>query len=536
MDKNKRSRKAAFFSHRRISCVFALILALVISLSACGGPSAGTAPDKVPIYAKIDQNGTASLPLMDGNVITIKGDVCRAIVLEDRSTILVLERDGLLYSTTVANTGEKTTIAEDVTVIKYTATSGVIYENVEEEIFRYLFTDASTMSFGKDVVVVGADNTLSTLYANTEGNIYLLPENATEPEKIAHYDNVCGLRGVSDDGKTAVWVEKDSSAGIYTTYCYANGNRIKLEEIDSKYDYCKPYFNKSQTFLSITDSNSQKLHTLVLGSEKSEDFITVKLGNDLRSNSVDTKNGELDDETSDIIDGLYVMVEADSNYNVYYIADGDREKVLGNVSKMTIRGGRIYYVDEDGNLYTAKLNGSELEEEKKVAGDVECFKVSSDGNYAYFFKNSDNNVGAISRYNVKTDDSEKITSNAHSFIGTYYTRNDFYLSADGKTVYYFEDVEENIGSTYSDMGTLKCATVGSEPVKIATDIIVAAPVDGTDSEYVNPAGFTIAKYVSEEEVDGTNQLVVNWMFFDGTEAKIFARDVYNKHKRSLHDD
>lgn len=218
MDKNKRSRKAAFLSYRRISCVFALILALAISLSACGGPSAGTAPDKAPIYAKIDQSGTAYLPLMDGNVITIKGDVCRAVVLEDRSTILVLERDGLLYSTTVANTGEKTTIAEDVTVIEYTATSGV---------------------------------------------------------------------------------------------------------------------------------------------------------------------------------------------------------------------------------------------------------------------------------------------------------------------YYFEDVEENIGSTYSDMGTLKCATVGSEPVKIATDIIVAAPVDGTDSEYVNPAGFTIAKYVSAEEVDGTNQLIVNWMFFDGTEAKIFARDVYN---------
>lgn len=464
---------------------------------------------------------------MDGNVITIKGDVCRAVVLKDRSTILVLERDGLLYSTTAANLEEKTTIAENATAINHVTSSGILYQNADLEIVRYFFADGSTISLGKNLAATHADNTLSILFANEKGNIYLLPEDAAEPEKISHYDTDFYAKDVSDDGKTALWVEKDSSAGTHTIYCYTNGNRTKLEEVNYKYDYSYVQFNKSQTFLGVADIYSQKVHILTLGGEESKEFTTVKLGNDIYSSTLYTKNGILSNETSDTIDGLYAMVDADSNFNVYYIANGDREKVLSNISKMDIAGGRIYYINEDGNLNTAKLNGSELVEENKVSSDVETFRISSDGNYVYYFKNSDNNAGLLSRYSVLTGESEKISSNVYNYSSTYYTSTDFYLSTDGKTVYYFEDVEENIGGTYSDMGTLKYATVGSDPVKIATDIIVSIPMDGLDSNYINPTSFTVTKYISVEEVDDTDQLVVNWIYFNGTEATVIAKDVYN---------
>lgn len=528
MEKNRRIGKTTHFHQRRLVCIFALILTLAISLCACGdnATSINSNTDKMPIVAKIDQDGTAYLPLMDGNVITIKGDICVAMALEDRNTILVLEQDGLLYVTNAANPEDRTTIAENVTNLNMATNAGVIFENVDSELFRYLFADASTVSIGTEMGFTAADHSLSILCADDEGNIYLLPENATEPERIAHYDTSFIPKAVSNDGKTAVWVEKNSGAGTHTLYCYTDGNRTKLEEIEYKYDRSTAQFNKSQTVLGIADSSSQKVHFLALGDEKSDEVTTVKLGNELYSSILYTKNGTLSDETSKSVDGLYAMVATDSNFSVYYIANGDREKILSNVCNVEIVNGRIYYIDDDGSLNTAKLNGSELEEEHKVSSDVETFRVSSDGNYAYYFKNSDNNVGTLSRYNVQTDASEKISSNAYSYVGSYYSVAYFYISADGKTVYYFEDVE-GIDNTYSDMGTLKYATVSKEPIKISSDIIVAAPYTGLDSNYVTPTSFAVAKYISVENVNDQNQMIVNWMYFDGSEAKVIAKDVYN---------
>lgn len=506
--------------------VLLLAVALTAALCGCsGGTAVGAksgAGNLAIISGKIDADGTAYLPVMDGTTVTIPGDVYRAVLLKDRATIVVLEKDGLLYTTTVSAPGEKTTVAENVAELSYTGSTGLTYKDGKGEFFRYLFADGSTVSLGKNISCRAGTDSLSVLLADDQGKIYLMPQDATEPEKIGSFEDVFAPEAVSSDGKTAVWMEKDTDAGTHTTCVYTGENRIRLGEVNSKYNSVYPQFNSGESFLAIADTYGSDLSFLNIGDEE---ITTVKLGNELYSSTIYTKNGQLRYDTAQTIDGLYVLVEADSNASIYYISmDGDREKVVGNVTDMATAGGRLYYLDGDKNLYTAKLNGSELQEETRVAGDVSLFQVSRNGNYAYYLKNVEGNTGTLSRYNATKGESEKVSANAYSYIGSYWSIAYFYVSEDGKTVYFFEDIEQNVGDTYSDTGTLKCATEGADSVKIATDVITGRPYSGLREDWVNAKGFAFEKYIS---TDGDGNLMVNWMYFNGTESQTIAKEVYH---------
>lgn len=145
----------------------------------------------------------------------------------------------------------------------------------------------------------------------------------------------------------------------------------------------------------------------------------------------------------------------------------------------------------------------------------------------YWKRIDDNGVGSLYRYSVKEERAEKISSNAYNYKSSYYMSSlrwiwtNFYSSTDGRTVYYFEDVTKNIG-------TLKCATVGSEPVKIATDVLVEVPCSGIYGEVVNPSAFVFQKYVS---VDDNENLRVNLMYYNGVETTTLAREVYDSFRK-----
>ena len=59
-------------------------------------------------------------------------------------------------------------------------------------------------------------------------------------------------------------------------------------------------------------------------------------------------------------------------------------------------------------------------------------------------------------------------------------------------------------------------------MKIGTDILVQLPNDGLQGKYVNAKAFVYSKFVS---LDADENLIVNWMFYDGKEALTLAKDV-----------
>lgn len=501
-----------------------LVILLTFALCACdGGTSTTVEHKKASISAKIDANGTAFIPMMDGTVVSINGDVEEAEITDDRNTIVVLESDGLLYFTSPTSTTEKTTIATNVETLSVVRSTGVIYKDEESEVYRYTFADAANVSLGTDVALAVAENTLSALIADDQGDIYILAHNSSEREKIGTYDESCSVEEITDDCKMAVWVEKDESAETHTMHLYVNGEHHKLEEVDYEYNRTYAYFNKAATFVAVTNLYSENVHFIPIGGT---DVVCAKLGSELSEGVVYTANGILTEDSSKEITGLYVLTDADNGSNLYHISmDGGREKMANNIESIAIKNGRIYYLNTKSDLYTAKLDGSMLVDETKISSDVYTYEVSADGKYIYYIKNLDENVGSLYRCNsASPDEPEKISSNVYNYYSSYWASAYFCLSTDGKTVYYFEDVEEGIGGTYSDCGTLKCAAEGSEPVRISTDVIVTQPISGLYDWNINPNAFVFEKYIT---VDDDGNLLVNWVYYNGTETTTLAKEVYH---------
>lgn len=166
-------------------------------------------------------------------------------------------------------------------------------------------------------------------------------------------------------------------------------------------------FNKSQNAFAVADIHSDEFYF----QNKGKELVKVRLSDDLGSSTLYTASGNLTYDNGKAIDGLYITVDADNGDNVYYVtAEGEREKLLSNVKEIDIQSGFIGYIDEDDNLRVAKLNGTELKDEKKVAGDVAALKLSMDGKYLYYVKGVDTerNIGALYRYTLKSEKSEKL--------------------------------------------------------------------------------------------------------------------------------
>ena len=301
---------------------------------------------------------------------------------------------------------------------------------------------------------------------------------------------------------------------------YHDGEKTTLTTLDTSSSSATIRFNKSQNAFAVADIHSDEFYF----QNKGKELVKVRLSDDLGSSTLYTASGNLTYDNGKAIDGLYITVDADNGDNVYYVtAEGEREKLLSNVKEIDIQSGFIGYIDEDDNLRVAKLNGTELKDEKKVAGDVAALKLSMDGKYLYYVKGVDTerNIGALYRYTLKSEKSEKIASETYiwGMFGFYLSY--FYVSEDGRTVYYFEDVDE-IEDTYTNYGTFKCATVGKDPVKIGTDILVQTPNDGMKGGYIDSSSFVYSKYVS---LNADEEPVVNWMFYNGKDCVTLAKDV-----------
>ena len=503
------------------SLAMLLLAAMCLSLCACAAGSTKTGAEPAVILGKAGADGDAWISRMNGEAVKITGEIVRCYLLTDRSTVIALADDGALFRTTVSDTEDRTTLAENVNKVNVVKDSGIIFTDTKNCQYRLKFGGVEPLKLGEDLAMAVADDTLSLMYADGDGNICILPEDEEEAEKIANWKSpTVQVESISNDGKTALWIEINKDKNESVSYLYHDGEKTKLTTLDTSSSSATIRFNKSQNAFAVADIHSDEFYF----QNKGKELVKVRLSDDLGSSTLYTASGNLIYDNGKAIDGLYIEVDADNGDNVYYVtAEGEREKLLSNVKEIDIQSGFIGYIDEDDNLRVAKLNGVELKDEKKVAGDVAALRLSKDGKYLYYVKGVDTerNIGALYRYTLKSEKSEKIASETYiwGMFGFYLSY--FYVSEDGSTVYYFEDVDE-IEDTYTNYGTFKCATVGKDPVKIGTDILVQTPNDGMKGGYIDSNGFVYSKYVS---LNADEEPVVNWMFCNGKDCVTLAKDV-----------
>ena len=217
---------------------------------------------------------------------------------------------------------------------------------------------------------------------------------------------------------------------------------------------------------------------------------------------------------------IYVSTEGDSGLNLYHISmDGERERVLSKIQSYDIMNGYVVYLTEDDSLFYAKLNGSDISEESKIANDVEMFQTAGNGQYVYYMKDFNNKTecGSLYCYRFKGDEPTKISSDALCYYDKGLMCAD--VSADGETIYYYTDGEILDNIVHATLMMWDCRTGSTS--RIATEVIPLT-VTSMLNNVVNPDDFTFLKY---DSVGDDETVYLNWMHFDGEKATKFASNI-----------
>lgn len=205
--------------------------------------------------------------------------------------------------------------------------------------------------------------------------------------------------------------------------------------------------------------------------------------------------------------GFYVLTqnEKDEYRTVYYISfkDGKVEKLISKCfGAMFGADNFVLYLDSKGTYKCGVVNlkDCEIEDENNVgkSKDISIFNYADvSARYLYYIDDEDLYV-----YDVKKDNKEKIESDVDENLS---------ISTDGKTVYYFSDVDDGIGTLYS------YNVKDAESVEIAEDVIVGSLTSHLASYEIKPKSMFFKIYQSSDEID--------LCYFNGKEVKTLAEEI-----------
>ena len=508
-EKNTGKKKKRPFIIAIIAAVVVVAIILVFAPWKSGTSTGSSNSSASSISAKIADDGTAYIATPDGSVIVINDEVASATLTSDQKHIVVHLDDGTLYFTDKTQQ-EKTQIADNASSFDGVRNDGFFYKDDDSKAYRVTFSDAATVEMGENIVWAVAKNTLSVLYSTDTGDIYTMPYTATEGNKVGTYSNSVYMEAISDDGQISVWTLKDDNQ--LTMVLNEGDERTTLGTVDNSYyfNFTNVTFTSDQKLVVVTNLSGNQVYIKKAG----EDVVKVKLSNELSSSTIYTNMGILSNQTSDKVDDLYVTVESDSGSNLYNITlDGEHERVLSKTGSYYIANDQIVYIDTDSNLHCAKLSGSSVSDERKIASDVNLIQRSENGGYVYFMKDIEDNSGSLYCYKVGESEAKKVAADVCRY---------FQFGADGGTVYYLKDIER-VNGTYIDYGVLySWAYSKDESVKISSDVIEMSLNSALVSGEIDDKGFTYRKYSS---VDSDKNLYVDLYCYNGKESSKMATDV-----------
>lgn len=511
---------------KRYICLI-LIAVLLFSLSACAAGGGKDKPKPDLVSGWLDDGGKAYICIEGGYTITIDDKLEGAFITPDRSRVICLDEDGRLYHLSYdkknAVLGEDITIAKNVDGVMIVCDAGLVYLTEEGDYYRYSFADESKVKFkGSDIFEAFVTSSFNIVYC-AGGNIYLLPADSEDNEKLGSYENDPNIVIVSEDGKTVVW--SDIGEESATVYVYENGERTKLGDMEMSFYSGGIYYDElAEDYLALYSISSSTLFLKPSGGE----HVRVKFKSEL-SSCLGAAGGKK-------FEGLYVSVNnGDELKDLYYISkDGEKEKLLSGVKDIAISGETLYYLDEDNALRCAKLKGMELGESERIASDVYVMYAAPDSGTVFYYRDCegvdpDNYTGEGSLYYFSYGGKAPVKISSGVFLihyefsyseeSLYYSAD--YLSEDGKTVYFFKDAEKD--GDYNTYANLYSYTLGADgPVKISGDVLIFTLNSQTRSPLINPKFFTFARYSSDRDEGG---VYVDAVYYNGEGCTVFAKEV-----------
>ncbi len=500
-----------------------IIAALVVLFCVCkftdNSKNSGGKVHYGALKACLDEDKTAYVPLMDGGEAEFE-DVSEAYITPDRKHIVVLGTDDTIFVTD-AKQKKRVDVTDDGESLVIVKDKGFIYRDGDYEYYRYLFDDGSSVSLGKVSEIQSSTEELNISFIKDKA-VYLLKQASEEVEKLGNFDNSGSLLSMSDDGETVYWNEYSRSKEEIFAYIEGEKTKIGTFERGSKnYTSTAVIQNAAQSYAIIVNSYAEKMF-IVQGAEEP---IEVKLGGKLNSNYIYTNDELVERDKGSKFTGVYVSVAGDEGANLYYInKEGKRKKVVSDIGKYLIYKGKLFHVDENDNLKSAKVSEDSITKEEKITGGVEILEPVCTNGYIYFIKdvNSEDETGSL--YVSKNGgEPERISSDVSVCVLDVIDFKMLYAttSLDGKTIYYYKDMEE-IPDTYTEMGDLYKYSYGAgDSEKIASEVILFSPESGA-LEGVDNKSFIYKVYSSKDKND---DVLIDWYHFNGSESNIMASEV-----------
>ena len=165
-----------------------------------------------------------------------------------------------------------------------------------------------------------------------------------------------------------------------------------------------------------------------------------------------------------------------------------------------------------------KLEGASIAEETRIASSVSDIRSSYDGQYIYYLKDVDDELGNLYVFKVGEKEPKKIATD----VGCVGTSGLYYVCRDGKSVIYFKDLEA-LSASYEDYGTLYTWSYSSgESTKICNDVMEFSLLNGVNSYGYDTSALMFNRY---DEVDKDKNVLVTWMFYNGKEAVKVVSDI-----------
>jgi hypothetical protein len=514
----KRSRAPLIIAICAVALLAAVMAVYVLGLFGGGG---GEEPEAKWMSAAWAEDGAAYIPAFDGTALRLE-NVEAAAQTADKKHVVALTNDGQIYMTD-GELGEKTVIDDDGLGIFYVRDAGFIYYDNDYCFYRVSFTDGSVFRLGECDDVAAAVHTMEILYAK-DGVVYSLPADSETAQEVGTYEDSIYIYLVSDDGQLGVWASGINDVDYIMLRDGGEGEKLFVTEREGEV-FCK--LSKDQQLLTV-DSVDQNCFWL-----KQRGCAPVELQNEgweLKYTDY-SPMGRVELTPADEISCIYFDVESDiDEYTDKYTTSlwcagltGETEPVLENIGDHRISDGRIAFIDADGGLYCAELDGAQLKNRTLI--DAGAAAIEFEHEYLYYLKNVTgeyaDETGDLYCYKLGDEKPVKIDEDVSCSV-KFFPVSKTYNSEDGAQVWYFKNMQ-SLGENMESCAEMLTWSYGDEAPEKVDDNVSWYSVYSDIYYYLRPDGYVYLRYTGDYD---ENDSLFDMVYFDGKSSTVLAEGVF----------
>ena len=367
------------------------VMTALLTLAGCaGGAEQEPGYARKAMHMQLSTDGRLIYRCSDGELVYVS-DKTRGVVTPDENHILLLGKDGISIADGMGLQEKSVCDQENYELIKVYDKSAVycVEQNGERQYYRYTYQNARNTALGGAATsewVSGASDS-SLLLALSDGSLWAFEAKGKQRKLEEPGSASCTPIAISNDGSQCIWI-KDGAV------FYFDGKSVGRYETElGEEPRIKGYFNPSEHMVVIFNAQDRS----ILFQKKGKPAQVVSFEDDITDTSfvVGTKYGNIlqtpeAGESAFYVSGISKQAK-DQRILYYVTADGQKQAILEFGPVYTIQNEKIYFIDREGNLCSARLDGPEVLEPQVIDQDVVSISPSADGSLICYGKHVNRN-------------------------------------------------------------------------------------------------------------------------------------------------